>query len=51
VSFARLDLEKGSVRGVCPTLMTGETVGAGHFLTLEVPDQVNAMLERFLRAV
>jgi pimeloyl-ACP methyl ester carboxylesterase len=26
----------------------GRTVGAGHFVQLEVPDQVNAMIERFL---
>jgi pimeloyl-ACP methyl ester carboxylesterase len=24
------------------------TVGAGHFIQLEVPDQVNATIERFL---
>jgi pimeloyl-ACP methyl ester carboxylesterase len=33
---------------LCPRLVTGKTVGAGHFLQLEVPDQVNAMIERFL---
>ncbi|MFZ5425498.1 MAG: alpha/beta fold hydrolase [Thermodesulfobacteriota bacterium] len=32
-----------------PQLMTGQVVGAGHFLTLEAPDQVNAMLERFFQ--
>jgi pimeloyl-ACP methyl ester carboxylesterase len=32
----------------CPKLLTGATVGAGHFIQIEVPDQVNAMLERFL---
>jgi pimeloyl-ACP methyl ester carboxylesterase len=26
----------------------GQTVGAGHFIQLEVPEQVNAMIERFL---
>ena len=35
----------------CPHLTVGKTVGAGHFIQLEVPDQVNAMLERFLRMV
>lgn len=30
-------------------LETGETVGAGHFHQLLVPDQVNAMIERFLQ--
>jgi pimeloyl-ACP methyl ester carboxylesterase len=33
---------------LCPALTLGRTVGAGHFHQLEVPDQVNAMLERFL---
>jgi pimeloyl-ACP methyl ester carboxylesterase len=26
----------------------GQVVGSGHFLQLEVPDQVNAMIRRFL---
>lgn len=32
-----------------PQVITGQTVGAGHFNMLEVPDQVNAMIEQFLR--
>lgn len=32
----------------CPTITVGQTVGSGHFNQLEVPDQVNAMIERFL---
>ena len=32
-----------------PTIVNGWTVGAGHFNQLEVPDQVNAMIEGFLR--
>jgi pimeloyl-ACP methyl ester carboxylesterase len=32
-----------------PTVVKGWTVGAGHFNQLEVPDQVNAMIEAFLR--
>ena len=31
-----------------PDAQFGMTVGAGHFHQLEVPDQVNAMIERFL---
>ena len=31
-----------------PRIMLGQTVGAGHFIQLVVPDQVNAMLERFI---
>lgn len=37
-------------RAVCPALVTGQTVGAGHFHQFEVPDQVNAMIDRFLLA-
>lgn len=33
---------------LCPRLVTGQTVGAGHFHQLEVPEQVNAMVDRFL---
>jgi pimeloyl-ACP methyl ester carboxylesterase len=29
-------------------ILYGKTVGSGHFCQLEVPDQVNAMIERFL---
>jgi pimeloyl-ACP methyl ester carboxylesterase len=36
------------LKDACPTAMTGQVAGAGHFLTLEAPEQVNAMLERFL---
>ena len=28
--------------------MVGQTVGAGHFHQLVVPDQVNPMIDRFL---
>jgi pimeloyl-ACP methyl ester carboxylesterase len=33
---------------LCPQLITAQTLGAGHFSTLEVPDQINAMLARFM---
>ena len=36
------------LRELKPDLEVGITVGAGHFHQLEVPDQVNAMIERFL---
>jgi pimeloyl-ACP methyl ester carboxylesterase len=36
------------LRELCPQLITGQTVGAGHFHQLEIPEQVNAMIERFL---
>ncbi|MBL8577187.1 MAG: alpha/beta hydrolase [Mesorhizobium sp.] len=34
---------------LAPQLMVGQTVGSGHFCQLEVPDQVNAMLDRFIK--
>ena len=36
------------LRAIKPDLEVGITVGAGHFHHLEVPAQVNAMIERFL---
>ncbi|HEX4491629.1 MAG TPA: alpha/beta hydrolase [Acidimicrobiia bacterium] len=39
--------QPAELRGACPTITIGQTVGAGHFNQLEVPDQVNAMIERF----
>jgi hypothetical protein len=33
---------------LAPQLIQGQTVGAGHFNQLETPEQVNAMMERFL---
>jgi pimeloyl-ACP methyl ester carboxylesterase len=37
-----------ALRSACPTITIGQTVGAGHFNQLEVPEQVNGMIERFL---
>jgi pimeloyl-ACP methyl ester carboxylesterase len=34
-----------------PSMTIGQTVGAGHFLMLEVPEQVNPMIERFLAVI
>jgi len=34
---------------ILPAVVNGWTVGSGHFNQLEVPDQVNAMIEAFLR--
>jgi pimeloyl-ACP methyl ester carboxylesterase len=31
-----------------PTMTIGQVVGSGHFLQLEVPEQLNPMIERFL---
>ncbi|HVM56026.1 MAG TPA: alpha/beta hydrolase [Gaiellaceae bacterium] len=43
--------EPERLRKLKPDLHVGATVGAGHFHQLEVPDQVNAMIERFLEVV
>jgi pimeloyl-ACP methyl ester carboxylesterase len=34
---------------LCPGAVIARTAGSGHFNQLEVPEQVNAMIERFLR--
>jgi pimeloyl-ACP methyl ester carboxylesterase len=35
-------------RALCPQLVTSQVMQAGHFAPLVAPDQVNAMIERFL---
>ncbi len=37
------------LRTLKPDVHVGVTVGAGHFHQLEVPEQVNAMIARFMR--
>ena len=39
---------EAGVADLLQNVTLGRTVGAGHFIQLEVPDQVNAMIERFL---
>jgi len=34
-----------------PDAMIGQVIGSGHYVMLSVPDQVNAMLDRFLEVV
>ncbi len=36
------------VHDLAPQMLYGKTVGSGHFCQLEVPGQVNAMIDRFL---
>jgi pimeloyl-ACP methyl ester carboxylesterase len=45
VKMAR-DLDR--LKELCPQLVIAQTLLAGHFNTIEVADQVNAMLDRFL---
>jgi len=33
---------------LCPQLMTAKAVGSGHFLSLEVPEQIDPMIDRFV---
>jgi len=40
--------EPADLRSACATITIGQTVGAGHFNQLEVPEQVNAMIEQFM---
>jgi pimeloyl-ACP methyl ester carboxylesterase len=40
--------DMAALRDLLPQLAYGQTVGSGHFCQLEVPDQVNAMIDRFL---
>lgn len=43
---ARTDMAR--LQKLIPDLNIGRTVGSGHFCQLEVPDQINAMLSRFI---
>ena len=43
------DLYLGLLRGLCPQVVIGKTVGAGHNALQDVPDQINAMLNRFIQ--
>jgi pimeloyl-ACP methyl ester carboxylesterase len=45
INMAR-DLDR--LKELCPQLVIAKTMLAGHFNTIEVADQVNAMIERFL---
>ena len=37
------------MHALCPQLMSSQTLGSGHFSSWFVPDQVNAMIETFIR--
>ena len=41
--------DNATLKAVNPGIVIGQTVGSGHFNQLEVPAQVNAMIEHFLR--
>ena len=48
ISAGRYVVDVNRLCELCPQLVFGQTVGAGHFNQLEVPGQVNAMIERFI---
>lgn len=39
------------LKALVPQLQFGQTVGSGHFCQLEVPEQVNAMIDRFMKII
>jgi hypothetical protein len=43
--------DAAALREANPTVTFGQAVGVGHFLQLEVPEQVNPMIERFLAII
>lgn len=43
-----MPFDEPAMRALVPHITVGRTVGAGHFHQLEVPEQVNAMIDRFL---
>lgn len=49
IAAARPTCDPASLVAAIPHAVTGQTVGAGHFNMLEVPGQVNAMIEQFER--
>ena len=48
IAAGNLLADLGQFKQLCPQLVTAQTLGSGHFSPLEVPEQVNAMLERFV---
>jgi pimeloyl-ACP methyl ester carboxylesterase len=49
IGSARPLADMGQLRELCPQAIVAQTAGAGNFCQLEVPEQVNAMIERFLK--
>src|SRR5687768_5371992 len=48
ISAGRFPTDLAALREFAPRLRYAQTVGLGHFNQLEVPEQVNPMIERFL---
>jgi pimeloyl-ACP methyl ester carboxylesterase len=49
IAASNLIADLGQFKQLCPQLVTAQTLGSGHFSPLEVPEQVNTMLERFVK--
>ena len=48
---ARVPADLARLRELRPDVLLGSVVGSGHWMMLAVPDQVNAMLDRFLQII
>jgi hypothetical protein len=42
-------LDLAHCQRLTPQLVSGRTLGSGHFSPVEIPDQINAMIARFLK--
>lgn len=40
--------EESTMKKLCPHVMTARVIGAGHWMTMEAPIQVNDMIQRFI---
>ena len=48
LDFGTPNCKVGHLRALHPALIDGRTMGAGHWAMLEVPEQVSALLDRFI---
>jgi pimeloyl-ACP methyl ester carboxylesterase len=48
ISAGRFPINPAVIREAVPNLRFAQSYGSGHFSMLEVPEQINAMIERFL---
>jgi pimeloyl-ACP methyl ester carboxylesterase len=48
---ARVPADLTRLRELRPDVLIGAVVGSGHWMMITVPDQVNALLDRFLQIV
>jgi len=46
--YSRVPADLGRLRELRPDVLIGSVVGSGHYIALVAPEQVNAMLDRFL---